>query len=157
MDIGHRRIVSADAVGDALRSLVKSAKEDLRTASHPVERIVGRFGGFELGIRATRGGEVPNLYLAGNCQYHADPYQTRPALVAALELVGKSHADAVKSQANRRKRLEDLQLELARPFEHEGRLADLLARQRALEKELDLDRDKAGSGRADMEETRRAA
>jgi hypothetical protein len=57
----------------------------------------------------------------------------------------------------RRKRLEDLRLELARSFEHEGRLTDLLGRQRELLKQLDLDKDEAGSAKVGAEEVRQAA
>jgi hypothetical protein len=57
------------------------------------------------------------------------------------------HADASAQLALRRKRLDDLRLELARPFEHENRLAESLARQRQLLKCLDLDKDEAGSGK----------
>ncbi|MBX3681642.1 MAG: hypothetical protein KF731_03035 [Thauera sp.] len=78
-------------------------------------------------------------------------------MLAALESVGKHHADAIAQLATRRKRLEDLRLELARPFEHEGRLTDLLVRQRELLRQLDLDKDEAGSARADAEEVRQAA
>jgi hypothetical protein len=53
--------------------------------SRLIDRAVGRFGGFELGIlTAVRGEETPALYLAGRCLYDAEPYQTGPALVAAL-------------------------------------------------------------------------
>jgi hypothetical protein len=161
VELARRKIAGPDAVGEALRGLVKSAKEEVRTASRMIERVVGRFGGFDLGILAARGDETPSLYLAGHCLYNAEPYQTGPALVAALlaalESVGKHHADTVAQLATRRKRLEDLRLELARPFEHEGRLADLLVRQRELLKQLDLDKDEAGSAKADAEETRQAA
>ncbi len=161
MELAGRRIVGSDAVGEALRVLVKTAMEEVRTASRMIERIVGRFGGFDLGILAARGDETPNLYLAGHCLYNAEPYQTGPALVAALlgalESVGKHHADAEIQLETRRKRLEDLRLELARSFEHEGRLTDLLVRQRELLKQLDLDKDEAGSARVDAEEVRQAA
>ena len=161
MELAGRRIVGPDAVGEALRGLVRGAKDEVRTASRMIERIVGRFGGFDLGILAARGEETPNLYLAGHCLYNAEPYQTGPALVAALlaalESVGKHHADAIAQLATRRKRLEDLRLELARPFEHEGRLTDLLVRQRGLLKLLDLDKDEVGSARVDAEEVRQAA
>jgi len=161
MELAGRKIVGPDAAGDALRGLVKTAKEEVRTGSRMIERIVGRFGGFELGILSARGEETPNLYLAGHCLYNAEPYQTGPALVtamlAALESVGKLHADAVAQLEARRKRLEDIRLELARPFEHEGRLTDLLVRQRALLKRLDLDKDEAGSAKVDAEEARQAA
>ena len=161
MELGGRKIAGPDAVGEALRGLVKSAKEEVLTASRKIERIVGWFGGFDLGILATRSDETPSLYLVGHCLYNAEPYQTGPALVAALlaalESVGKHHADTLAQLATRRKRLEDLRLELARSFEHEGRLADLLVRQRKLLKQLDLDKDEAGSAKADAEEVRQAA
>jgi len=161
VELAGRKIAGPDAVGEALRGLVKSAKEEVRTASRMIERVVGRFGGFDLGILAARGDETPSLYLAGHCLYNAEPYQTGPALVAALlgalGSVGKHHVDTVAQLATRRKRLEDLRLELARPFEHEGRLTDLLVRQRELLKQLDLDKDEAGSAKADAEEIRQAA
>jgi hypothetical protein len=108
VELAGRKIAGPDAVGEALRGLVKTAKEEVRTASRMIERIVGRFGGFDLGILAARGDETPSLYLAGHCLYNAEPYQTGPALVAALlgalESVGKHHADTVAQLATRRKR-----------------------------------------------------
>ena len=162
LELAGRSVTGPDAVGDALRGLVKPAKEEVRTSStRLIERVVGRFGGFDLGILAARGEDVPNLYLSGHCLYNAEPYQTGPALVsglmAALESVSKHHADAVAQLEVRRKRLEDIRLELARPFEHEGRLVNLLARQRELLKQLDLDKDEAGSAKVDAEEARQIA
>ena len=161
IELAGRQVAGPDAVGDSLRALVKAAKEEVRGGHRMIERIVGRFGGFELGIIATRGEEVPSFYLSGRCLYGAEPYQTGPALVvgllAALESVSKHHTDAVVQLELRRKRLDDLRLELARPFEHENRLVDLLARQRALLRELDLDKDEAGSTKVDAEEGQLAA
>ena len=161
MELAGRKIVGPDAVGEALRGLVRTAKEEVRTASRMIERIIGRFGGFDLGILAARGDDTPNVYLAGHCLYNAEPYQTGPALVAALlgvlESVGKHHAETMTQLATRRKRLEDLRLELARSFEHENRLTDLLVRQRELLKKLDLDKDEAGSAKLDAEEVLQAA
>ena len=122
---------------------------------------MGRFGGFELGLTAVRGEETPALYLAGRCRYDAQPYQTAPALVsallAALDSVAEQRARTEEQLSVRRKRLEDLQLELARPFEHEGRLSGLLVRQRELVKQLDLGKDEAGSAGLDGEAARQAA
>ena len=78
-------------------------------------------------------------------------------LLAALGSVGKHHTDASEQLKTRRKRLEDIRLELARPFEHEGRLVELLDPQRALAKALDLDKDEAGSRSADAAEERLVA
>ncbi len=156
-----RCVAGPDAVGDALRGLVKAAKEEVRSGSRMIERTVGCFGGFELGILAARGEDTPNLYLSGRCMYNAEPYQTGPALVAgvmaALESVPKHHTDAVAQLELRRKRLEDIRLELARPFEHENRLMELLVRQRELLKQLDLDKDEAGSAKVDAEDVRQVA
>ena len=79
------------------------------------------------------------------------------ALVELLEAVPKQHAAGVAQLEMRRKRLEDIWLELERPFEHEGRLMDLLTRQRELLKRLDLDKDEAGSARLDADEMKTAA
>jgi hypothetical protein len=161
LELAGRKIVGPDAAGDALRGLVKAAREEVRTGSRMIERVVGRFGGFDLGIIAARGEETPNLYLAGHCLYNAEPYQTGPALVAAvlaaLASVGKLHADAMAQLETRRKRLEAIRLDLARPFEHEGRLTDLLVKQRELLRQLDLDKDEAGSAKVDAEEVQQAA
>ena len=164
IELAGRRIAGPEAVGDALRGLVKAAKDELRPGAFTrgmQERVVGRFGGFELGIRIERGEQVPRLYLAGHLHYDAEAYQTGPALASALlqalASVGKHHADAVEQLALRRKRLEDIQLELARSFEHEDRLAALLVRQRELLKRLDLDKDEVGSARLDGEDARQAA
>ncbi|QDL38537.1 Eco57I restriction-modification methylase domain-containing protein [Rhodoferax sediminis] len=161
LELAGRPVTGPDAVGEVLRGLVKTAKEEVRTGTRMVERMIGRFGGFDLGILAARGEEVPNLYLSGHCLYNAEPYQTGPALVAglmaALESVSKHHTDAVVQLEVRRKRLEDIRLELARTFEHKGRLVNLLARQRELLRQLDLDKDEVGSAKVDAEEVRQVA
>jgi len=69
----------------------------------------------------------------------------------------KHHTDAGTLLATRQKRLEDLRLELTRPFEYEGRLTDLLIRQRELLRQLDLDKDEAGIGKIDTEDLRQTA
>ena len=76
---------------------------------------------------------------------------------AGALLAGRLHADGIVQLEARRKRLEDIRLELARPFEHEGRLTDLLVKQRELLRQLDLDKDEAGSMKIDAEETLQAA
>jgi N12 class adenine-specific DNA methylase len=161
LEVGDRKIAGADAVGEVLRGIVKATKEEVRAGSREVEQIVGRFGGFDLGVQAARGEEVPGLYLAGACLYHATPYQTGPALVAALvellESIPKQQAAGVAQLETRSKRLGDIRLELERPFEHEGRLLDLLTRQRDLLKRLDLDKDEVGSAGLDAEEMKTAA
>jgi hypothetical protein len=161
LELAGRRVVGADAVGDALRPVIRSAKVDLQTASRAVERVIGRFAGFELGVYASRSSETPNLYLVGDCIYQADPYQTGPGLVAALltvvESISKHHAESVMQLETKRKRQEDIKRELDRPFEYETRLVELLARQCELLKLLDLDKDEIGTAAVDVEEMKQVA
>lgn len=161
VELGGRRIAGPDAVGDALRELVKTARASIQGRALLTGQILGRFGGFELGLQAIGTEATPAFFLAGRCRYDAEPYQTGPGLVSALlavlASVGEQQAGTAAQLAMRRKRLEDLQLELARPFEHEARLTNLLVRQRELLKQLDLDKDEAGNASLDGEAMRQAA
>ena len=149
IDIGNRRFKGPEAVGEALRKLVQSAKEASLMVERVSEKIIGRFAGLDLGIRRSSGGIVPELFLQGNAMYSAKPYQQGPALVAALletlSAVGERHKSELDHLAIKRKRLADLQQELARSFEHESRLNGLLARQAELLKVLDITQDEVGS------------
>jgi hypothetical protein len=161
IEIGGRRVQGADVAGEILRGLVKAAWEEVKKTRTPLERSLGHFGGLELGIRGTRSDEPPRLFLSGNCVYEADRYQTGPglvsALLAALASVEKDHREACELLTARRKRLEDLKLELARPFEHEARLTALVVRQRELLQALDLTKDEAGSTSMDANEQKQVA
>jgi N12 class adenine-specific DNA methylase len=149
LNLGGRALSGPDDTGEALRVLVKAAKAEGHADGRMIERVVGRFGGFDLGIAAARDEDTPYLYLVGRCIYNAQPCQTGPALVAtllaALESISRLHADATAQLEIQSKRLDDLKLELTRAFEHEARLAELLVRQRELLRQLDLDKDEAGT------------
>jgi hypothetical protein len=161
VEVNGRRFEGTDAVGEALRDLVRTEKACQRRAATLTERAVGRFGGMTLNIACSRDDSVPAYFLSGHCRYEAQAYQTGPglvaALLAALDSIGEQHTKSQALLAMRRKRLDDLRIELERPFEHEARLTDLLVRQRQLMRQLDLGKDEAGSGRAEAEEPRMAA
>jgi N12 class adenine-specific DNA methylase len=161
IEIGGRHVQGADVAGEMLRGLVKAAWEEIKKTHVTLERILGRFGGLELGLRGTRDDEPPRLYLSGACVYEAERYQTGPglvsALLAALAAVDKDHRDACELLATRRKRREDLTVELVRPFEHEARLTALLVRQRELLQALDLTKDEVGSAGVDTTEEKKVA
>jgi N12 class adenine-specific DNA methylase len=152
IELNRRRFAGDEAVGDALRELVKRTHEEshlLRNSSQTIERIVGRCAGMGLGVCTSWEDAWPTLYLAGHCRYSVDPYQTGPALVSGLRKALASVPEVQEQTAERlrtyKKRLEDLRSGLNRPFEHENKLTDLLVRQRELLKALDLDKDEAGS------------
>lgn len=79
------------------------------------------------------------------------------ALVDLLGSISKQHAAGEAQLQVRRKRLDDIRLELQRLFEHEGRLLDLMTRQGEFLKQLDLDKDEAGTVRVDTEALRETA
>ncbi len=155
VELNGRKFEGADRVGEALRDLVRTERAGQRRGTTSTERTVGRFGGMELHIEGSRDDGVPAFYLSGHCRYEAQAYQTGPglvsALLAALDSIGEQRAKSQALLASRRKRLEDLRIELERPFGYEARLTDLLIRQRELLRQLDLDKDEAGSARADTE------
>ena len=161
VELNGRRFDGADEVGQALRECVKAEKAGQQRASISAERAVGRFGGLTLNIEDSQIAGVPAYHLSGHCRYPAQSYQTGPGLVSALLSALDSVAEqlgAAKAQlAAWRKRLEDLRIELERPFEHEARLAELLLRQRELLRRLDLDKDEAGSARLEADVPRMAA
>jgi hypothetical protein len=156
VQIGLRHISGADAVGEALRAQVLAARKEVADQrGRPIERLIGHFGGLDLGITGTLGDAIPALYLAGRGVYESAPYQMGPALVGELLATLASVAtcsEKTKTQLlTQRKRLADLQVELGRPFEHELRLNTLQARQNELLALLDLTKDEAGSHKTDSE------
>jgi len=80
VELGGRKIAGPDAVGDALRELVKTARAGIRGSALLSGQVVGRFGGFELGLQAIGTEATPAFFLAGRCRYDAEPYQTGPGL-----------------------------------------------------------------------------
>lgn len=155
VEIGKQRFTGPDAVGEALRARVLAVKEEATRGRLHVDRVVGRFGGFDLSIVCINGEHTPVYHLTGNAVYEAAPYQMGPALVAGLlatlDTVKESADKAGTLLQTRRKRLVDLQVELGRPFEHALRLQTLQARQAELIEQLDLTKDEAGSQAADAD------
>lgn len=142
--LGRQAINREEAVAEALRNYVRSARSELESGALLFECRVGSFAGLDLCARPVRGA-VP--VLDGDAFYPAAPYQSGPHLVGALlrvESVAVELSRARELLDSRRKRLGDLQGELNRPFEYEGRLQSLLTRQREIESALELDRNEAG-------------
>lgn len=161
VEVLGRRIAGPADVGETLRDHIIIARGNKPTFGNPVETVIGRFAGFELGIYNSRLEEVPNLYLSGNFKYPVKQYTTGPTLVRAmidnLESIPKQHAESIGRVEQQRKRLLDLSRELDRPFEHEQKLADLLLRQREMMKLLGLDKDQIDTAGVDSEAEVQAA
>lgn len=161
VEINDRCIVGSDSAAEALRKTIRNAGHTLLSTRGIVDKIIGKFGGLDLGITLGRFNETPNFYLVGHFAYHAENYQQGPALVAALlnclQSVQEMRNKEIATLETKRKRFEDLTRELHRPFEHEKRLAELITRQRELNLLLDIDKDAIEGVLLDSDETKQTA
>ena len=113
----------------------------------------GAFRGFEILSRGKSGGfgllqedeRVPELFVRGRATYSANLNATNPVgTVQSIEHTLRNLDKLAAEQQNRVARIEkelaDYQSQADRPFEHEERLKQLLARQSELNSLLDLDK-----------------
>jgi hypothetical protein len=113
----------------------------------------GAFRGFEILSRGKSAGfetleedeRLPDLFIRGRATYSANlnassPIGTVQSIEHALRNLDKFALDQQNRAARVEKELHDYQKQADRPFEHEERLKDLLARQAELNSLLDLDK-----------------
>jgi hypothetical protein len=118
-------------------------------SARSTEELLGQIGTFELYVFIGRELDDVHLYLKGEANHDCRPCQTGPALYQSLReavvAMQDRRLETERKLAATRRRLDDLREEQAKPFEYEERLTTLLARQRELARELDLDKDEAGT------------
>jgi N12 class adenine-specific DNA methylase len=113
----------------------------------------GWFRGFEILSKGKSGGlgllqedeRVPELFIRGRATYSANmnpanPVGTAQSIEHTLRSLDKLAAEQQSRVARAEKELVDYQAQADRPFEHEQRLKQLLARQSELNSQLDLDK-----------------
>jgi hypothetical protein len=126
---------------------VRSARASISRSAR--DEVIGTVGAFDLCVFIGRAEDEVHLFVRGASSHECRPCQTGPALHAALvetiREISPHRDDCAQRLASMRSKLEGLTAELRRPFEHEDRLAALIARQRELEAELDLGKDEVGS------------
>ena len=120
----------------------------------------GTFRGFDILSRGKSGGlglvkedeRIPDLFVRGQAMYSANLNASNPigsvqSIEHTLRSLDKLAADQGNRVARVEKELADYQLQADRPFEHEERLKQLLARQAEIDSLLDLDKgDQQGAG-----------
>jgi N12 class adenine-specific DNA methylase len=143
MQVGNRVFTGKGAreeAGDALNAVVLSWRDDKTVQAR------GHFKGFEILSRgsAYKDGE-PDLFLRGQETYKANlnpdnPLGTIASIEHTLRGLDRRAEDQHHEIERQEKALADYRTQLGRPFEHEGRLKDLLAKQAQLNACLDLDK-----------------
>ena len=143
MKVGNREFSGKGAreeAGKALNNAVLSWRDD-RTLE-----VRGYYRGFDI---LSRGSEFkdgkPDIYVRGKATYEANLNPESPlGTIASIDHVLRSldkHAETEKREIERQeKALADYRAQLGRPFEHEARLKELLAKQAHLNAALDLDK-----------------
>jgi hypothetical protein len=113
------------------------------------------FKGFEILSRGQPAAPVSDLFIRGAGTYTAHisadhPVGTMRSIEHTLRALDRAAADE-QQELQRLEKFTDYQAQAQRPFEHEGRLKELLARQAQLSAALDLDKSDAQAAEATTE------
>jgi Helicase conserved C-terminal domain len=157
MKVGNREFSGKSAredAGNALNTVVMSWRDDI------TPQVRARFKGLDILSRgsAQKDGE-PELFIRGKETYKASlnpesPLGTIASLERTLRGLDRRAEEEHNDLERQEKALADYRAQLGRPFEHEARLKDLLAKQAQLNACLDLDKHEAqivDEPREDME------
>jgi hypothetical protein len=146
MKVGNREFSGKGAredAGNALNSVVMSWRDDQTL------RVRGHFKDFEI---LSRGGPFkdsePELFIRGKETYKANlnpenPLGTVSSIEHTLRGLDRRAEEDQRETEQKQKALSDYKAQLNRPFEHEGRLKELMAKQVQLNASLDLDKHEA--------------
>jgi len=143
MKVGNRVFSGKGAreeAGNALNAVVMSWRDD-RTP-----QVRARFKDFEIVSRGSAHKDrEPDLFIRGNETYKAslnpdNPLGTVQSVEHVLRGLDRKAEDEQREIGRQEKALADYRGQLGRPFEHEARLRELLAKQAQLNASLDLDK-----------------
>lgn len=160
MRIDGKQYVERSAAGEALVRFYIEAKARTRKIgnwkSAAGEIAVGQYAGFAVSVLIPTGAsDGPCFVLKGRRAYAAHHSDNPQGMVRVIENVANGlegrlsevHEDLARAE----KRLADILMELAKPFDKEERLTQLLVRQREINAALDLDKGNAGAMEAEVE------
>ena len=143
MRVGKRDFAGKGAredAGNALNAVALWWSNDKRA------QVRAHFKGFEILSRGSdqKDGE-PDLFIRGKEAYKANlnfenPQGTISSIEHVLRVLDRKAEDEQHEIERQEKALADYRAQLGRPFEHEGRLKDLMAKQSQLNACLDLDK-----------------
>lgn len=160
MVIDGQRYVDRTEAGNALVRYYVDAKARTRKIGNwktsTGEIVVGQFAGFDLAVSIpTAAADGPSFLLKKRRAYVAHHSDNPIGMVRVIENVANALegrlAEVHEDLARAEKRLADILAELAKPFDKEDRLTQLLVRQREINASLDLDKGNAGAMEAEAE------
>jgi N12 class adenine-specific DNA methylase len=148
MTVGAKEFAGPDARKDAAKALTHAV---LSWRSDTTLQVRAHFRGFEILSRghgtSTFGGEErsPDLFVRGagfysahlNAENHTGTVQSIEHVLRTLDRLAEDEQSRI---ANLEKSLADYQAQAGKPFEHEQKLRELLAREKQLNDSLDLDK-----------------
>ncbi len=142
MTVGNQTFCGKGAredAGWALTRIMLSRRDDY------APRLRATFRGFEILSRDKIGAPVPDLFIRGAGTYTAhinadNPAGTMQSIEHTLRALDKMAEDERHHIEGLERKLADFQVQANRPFEHDARLKELLARQAELNSALDLDK-----------------
>ena len=143
MKVGNRAFSGKGAREDAanaLNTVILSWRDD-RTA-----QVRAQYKGFDILSRGhAMKDEEPDLFIRGKETYRANLNSVNPAgtlqsIDAVLRSLDRRAEEGQQDVERSEKALTDLETQLDRPFEHESRIHELLAKQAQLNASLDLDK-----------------
>jgi len=142
MTVGKQVFSGKGAREEAARALVRAA---LSRRDDHAPRLRATFKGFEILTRDKPRALVPELFVRSAGTYTAhinpdNPIGTMQSIEHTLRTLDKAAEDEQRQTERLEKTLTDYQAQANRPFEHEARLKELLARQAQLNAALDLDK-----------------
>jgi hypothetical protein len=146
MKVGNREFSGKGAredAGNALNTVVMSWRDDKTL------KVRGHYKGFEILSRgsAYKDGE-PDLFVRGKETYKANlnpanPLGTIASIDSVLRGLDRKAEEEKRDVEQQEKALAEYKEQMGRPFEHEARLKELLAKQAQLNAALDLDKHEA--------------
>jgi N12 class adenine-specific DNA methylase len=146
MRVGNREFSGKGAreeAGNALNTVVMSWRDDKTLKAR------GHFKGFEILSRGSQIQDgIPELFVRGKEIYKANlnpdsPQGTIASIESVLRSLDRRAEDEQREIERHEKALAEYRAQLNRPFEHEARLRELLAKQAQLNAALDLDKHEA--------------
>jgi N12 class adenine-specific DNA methylase len=155
MVIDGQHYTDRTAAGEALqRHYLEARSRNVGWKAVREERSVGQFAGFDLDLSIPAASDdSPCFVLKGRRAYAAHHSDTPQGMLRVIENVANSLAgrlsDANDDLARAEKRLADILIELAKPFDKAARLTSLRLRQREINAALDLDKGHAGGMEAE--------